>query len=197
MKNNLNYGENSGIIAICRKINRVRYNMTSLFKKRKKESKDSTVDISSENNSEVEAEAEADIGAGVSADTDALPANRREHMRVRADLEATVRLNEEKYSAKIIDISAGGIKMVSEKLLPIDEIIPVEFMLVGAETEASGGAAVSRSPAGRLIALCKIVRMEVVGNENIYGAKFEAINEPNLKKINAFVFDTQVASRLN
>ncbi|MCL2227673.1 MAG: PilZ domain-containing protein [Oscillospiraceae bacterium] len=135
----------------------------------------------------------------VKIEPETIPANRREYVRVSADLHATLRLNEVKHDAKIIDISAGGVKLSTSQLLTVGEIVPTELMLTtSGESGASVVSASGNSHTERVIVLCKIVRAVTdEASTNTYGAKFESLNEINLKKIRAYVLDSQVAARLS
>jgi len=130
-----------------------------------------------------------------SSTDDVSQSNRREHLRVQTGLHAILRLNEQKYSAKIVDISAGGVKLTSEQALPVDEIMTVEFTLPANKSGTIDTSAVGRTET-RLMVACKVVHAAAEGEkENTYGVKFEAVNEVDLKRISTFVVDTQISSR--
>ena len=165
--------------------------MTKFFKKLKKGTQEPaiTTDTDSVNT--------ADIADTTSSEPKASSENRREHIRIKTDLQATLRLNEEKHSVKIADISVGGARIVSNETLPVDETVSLRFTLPSNERGPSVSSAMSPSEQGNgMLVLCKIVHKETAeNNANAYGAKFVSTSEINRKLISAFVLDAQVANR--
>jgi c-di-GMP-binding flagellar brake protein YcgR len=106
--------------------------------------------------------------------------NMREFFRAAIDMEATIQSKGYRHSAKIVDISAGGLKIESDQVFMVGENVTVEFNVHNM----------------RLRKTCKIVHALLgAATQNIFGCRFEYVNDSDLKKINSYVFELQAASR--
>jgi len=106
--------------------------------------------------------------------------NERSHFRIKIHLDATLRMKSEKFKARIIDMSSGGLKMECSHIIPVDEDVTLHFMVNHY----------------RIAVRCKIVRSEKGEDDKYYyGAKYIFVSAPDLKAINSFLFEIQALTR--
>jgi len=106
--------------------------------------------------------------------------NKRDFFRASTELNATLRSKGKKHHVKIVDISAGGVKVESDEVFFVDENVTIDFTLLDNQFSKT----------------CKIVHVMVgEGVHNTYGCMFEYIKDADQKKINSFVFAAQAGGR--
>jgi c-di-GMP-binding flagellar brake protein YcgR len=106
--------------------------------------------------------------------------NRRVFFRVGTNIDAILQVRSNKYLAKIVDISTGGLQLVSSGEMLANEMVTINFDLYKQ----------------KVTAYSKIVRA-VKGDDSefLYGCKYEYIDDLDMQKICSFLFDTQAMER--
>ena len=106
--------------------------------------------------------------------------NKRESFRASTDLNATLKSKGDKLSAKIIDLSAGGLKIKTNKNFLVGEKVTVDFLLND----------------DRFSKTCRVAYAKP-GEDAVYtlGCKFEYVNTADLKKISSYAFSIQAQAR--
>lgn len=106
--------------------------------------------------------------------------DKRGSFRVSIEVDATLRFNEVSHPIKIIDMSSGGMRVESDQVLTLDDLVTVSFDI---ETK-------------RMLILCKVVRVSVnKESPNSYGLQFHHLINVGSDKLNSFLYNKQISSR--
>lgn len=107
--------------------------------------------------------------------------NKRQYFRVPLNnTQATVEINNQAFSAQIVDINEAGLQITAQTNLQLDDIVKANFELQNSEFTAT----------------YKVVRViQKKQNEILYGLQLEEIDEESYKQIAMFVFNKQCMLR--